>query len=155
MRTTTLSFLVKDGNVLLAMKKRGFGVGKWNGVGGKVVSGETIEQSAIREIKEEISVDVRVVDLQNVGTLKFSFQENPDWKQDCSVFIIKRWIGEPAESEEMRPQWYPIGQLPFDAMWVDDPHWLPKVLAGEIIQGEFLFDKIGDAILSFKVTVRK
>ncbi|MEK7504190.1 MAG: hypothetical protein AAB550_01680 [Patescibacteria group bacterium] len=36
MKQATLCFLVKDNQILLAMKKRGFGVGKWNGVGGKV-----------------------------------------------------------------------------------------------------------------------
>lgn len=32
--------------VLLGMKKRGFGAGKWNGFGGKVQPGETIEEAA-------------------------------------------------------------------------------------------------------------
>ena len=34
----TLVFLREGGKVLLGMKKRGFGVGKWNGFGGKVRS---------------------------------------------------------------------------------------------------------------------
>lgn len=34
--------------VLLGMKKRGFGAGKWNGFGGKVQPGETIEEAARR-----------------------------------------------------------------------------------------------------------
>ena len=36
MKQATLCLLVKDNEILLAMKKRGFGVGKWNGVGGKI-----------------------------------------------------------------------------------------------------------------------
>ena len=44
-------FAKKKDKVLLAMKKRGFGAGKWNGVGGKVKDGETIKQAAIRERK--------------------------------------------------------------------------------------------------------
>ncbi len=35
-----LCFLVKDKRVLLGMKKRGFGVGMWNGIGGKIAKGE-------------------------------------------------------------------------------------------------------------------
>ena len=151
MRTTTLSFLVKEGEVLLAMKKRGFGVGKWNGVGGKIIAGETIEQSAVREIKEEIGVDVQISDLRDAGTLRFSFDGNSDWNQACRVFTIQQWKGELAESEEMRPQWYPVNRLPFDEMWVDDPHWLPKVLTGQAIDGEFLFNKDGSEMLDFKV----
>lgn len=41
MRLATLCYLLKDDQVLLAMKKRGFGEGKWNGPGGKVEKGET------------------------------------------------------------------------------------------------------------------
>ena len=44
----TLVMVVQPGKVLLGMKKRGFGEGKWNGFGGKVQSGETIEEAARR-----------------------------------------------------------------------------------------------------------
>lgn len=155
MKQTTLSFLVREGEVLLAMKKRGFGEGKWNGAGGKLKENETVEQTAVREIKEEIGVDVALKDLKIAGTLKFDFEGNPDWEQLCHIFVIEKWEGEPGESEEMRPQWYSKDSLPFEAMWVDDPHWLPKVLAGKIVTGEFLFDKIGGAMLDFKVSVRE
>ena len=151
MKQTTLSFLVKEGEVLLAMKKRGFGAGKWNGAGGKVNKGENVEVSAVREIREEIGVSVALKDLNNVGTLNFHFDENPDWDQTCEVFIIHKWTGEPSESEEMRPRWYPIQTLPFDEMWVDDPHWLPNVLGGKKIEGEFLFDRSGGTMLEYKV----
>ena len=53
---TTLSFLIKEKQILLAMKKRGFGVSKWNVVGGKQQIGETIRQTALREMKEEIGI---------------------------------------------------------------------------------------------------
>lgn len=44
--------------ILLGMKKRGFGMGKWNGFGGKVEPGETIEEGALREMAEESGVCV-------------------------------------------------------------------------------------------------
>ena len=44
----TLLFVLKPGKVLLGYKKRGFGVGRWNGFGGKVQQGETIEEAAKR-----------------------------------------------------------------------------------------------------------
>ena len=46
----TLVLVVQPGRVLLGMKKRGFGVGKWNGFGGKVQPGESIEEAARRYI---------------------------------------------------------------------------------------------------------
>ncbi len=44
----TLVFARQPGKILLGMKKRGFGEGRWNGFGGKVEKGETIEQGARR-----------------------------------------------------------------------------------------------------------
>ncbi len=44
----TLLFVLEPGRVLLGLKKRGFGVGRWNGFGGKVEVGESIEEGAIR-----------------------------------------------------------------------------------------------------------
>lgn len=46
----TLSIITKKGKILLGMKKRGFGVGKWNGFGGKVQHGETLEEAMKREL---------------------------------------------------------------------------------------------------------
>ena len=53
---TTLCLLKKEDSILLALKKRGFGEGKYNGVGGKLENNETPEEAMIRECKEEIGV---------------------------------------------------------------------------------------------------
>ncbi len=45
-------------DICLAMKKRGFGVNRWNGVGGKVEEKETIETAAKREVKEEAGIEI-------------------------------------------------------------------------------------------------
>ena len=44
----TLAFVCRDREILLGFKKRGFGAGRWNGFGGKVENGETIEEGAKR-----------------------------------------------------------------------------------------------------------
>jgi len=46
----TLLFVLEPCRVLLGMKKRGFGAGRWNGFGGKVQTEETIEEAAIRQL---------------------------------------------------------------------------------------------------------
>jgi 8-oxo-dGTP pyrophosphatase MutT (NUDIX family) len=79
----TLSFLQEDGRVLLAMKKRGFGEGRWNGYGGKVKEGETIEQAARREILEESGL--QVTGLEKRGEVDFTFTDGKLTK----VYIFK------------------------------------------------------------------
>ncbi len=133
------------------MKKRGFGAGKWNGVGGKVDGQESIEQATIRETKEEIGVSINPADLKSRGSIKFSFDGKPDWNQEVHFFVTEKWEGKPVESEEMKPQWYDNDKLPFENMWLDDPYWLPKVLAGKKVEGEFLFNNDGSEILKFDV----
>jgi ADP-ribose pyrophosphatase YjhB (NUDIX family) len=55
MQQTALVFLFNaQGQILLGMKKRGFGVGKWNGPGGKLEAGESVIQGALRELEEEV-----------------------------------------------------------------------------------------------------
>lgn len=140
LRQATLVFLCKENQVLLAMKKRGFGEGMWNGVGGKLNDGETAEQAAIRETEEEIGVKVK--NLNHIATLDFYFPLVPadkNWNQQVMVYFAQTWDGEPAESEEMRPEWFNIGKLPLDEMWPDDRYWLPAALAGYQITAEFAF----------------
>ena len=111
MRQATLCLLVKenqkDKEILLAMKKRGFGKGRWNGVGGKVDSekgDKSIISAAIRETQEEIGVKIKKI--EKVALLKFRFpyipeNERKEWDQDVHVFLARTWEGEPIETEEM------------------------------------------------------
>ena len=136
----TLLFLVKDGQVLLAMKKRGFGAGKWNGVGGKIEAGESIEEALIRETQEEISVTP--LGWRAVAELDFVQDSDTDpWHMYVHAFISSEWEGAPMESEEMSPAWFTFDDIPYDAMWDDDRHWLPQVLAGKTVTGKFIFDE--------------
>ena len=44
----TLAMVRKTNSLLLGLKKKGFGEGKWNGFGGKVEKGETVSEGAVR-----------------------------------------------------------------------------------------------------------
>jgi 8-oxo-dGTP pyrophosphatase MutT (NUDIX family) len=137
----TLCFLIEGKRVLLAMKKRGFGEGLWNGSGGKVHEGEAIPVAVRREAFEEIGI--HITEAEQVALLHFFFPDDPakrDWNQDVHVFIVKNWLGDPKESEEMKPQWFDQGDIPLESMWADDKYWLPKVLSGEKVEGWFSFD---------------
>jgi 8-oxo-dGTP diphosphatase len=142
MRDVTLLFLLRDGEILLAMKKRGFGEGKWNGAGGKVEPGETIEQAAIRECQEEIGVTPR--NLEQVADITFLMTHDPNFGHHGLIFVVTDWEGEPHETEEMRPQWFAIDSIPYDTMWSDDRLWLPLVLAGKHLAGTITLGPDGE-----------
>lgn len=151
----TLLFLLREDKkeILLAMKKRGFGEGKWNGVGGKVEEGETVEQAVIREAQEEIGVGLDEKDLVQRGELFFSFDAPDEARLRVRIFTTTCWEGTPAESEEMSPKWFSFEDVPYNDMWVDDPHWLPELLSGKNIHGEFRFTADGSEILSHHVDI--
>src|SRR5687767_7036372 len=115
LRQATLVFLVKDNQILLAMKKRGFAEGKWNGVGGKKNDNETIDEAARRETFEEIGV--KVTKLNKVASLNFYFLEKPEWEQQVIAYLVNNWGGDPKESEEMAPRWFDINKIPYKEMW--------------------------------------
>jgi len=139
LRQATIVFLVKGDEILLAMKKRGFGKGKWNGAGGKKNEDESIEEAARRELMEEVGVKAK--DVEKVGEIDFYFDNKPEWSQKVIVFLAKEWEGEPIESEEMAPKWFKFNEIPYDQMWDDDRDWLPLVLDGKIIEAGYLFDE--------------
>lgn len=135
------------------MKKRGFGTGKWNGFGGKSKEGEDIKEAALRELKEECGLETKPENLDHRATLSFRcpYQDKLQLNWDVDVFFIREWTGKPIETEEMSPKWHVIGNEPFTMMWPDDPHWLPRVLAGEKIKGEFHFDETGENFEKIRV----
>jgi mutator protein MutT len=143
LRNATLCFLLKGDMILLAMKKKGFGAGRWNGVGGKVEKGESIEAAMVRETQEEIGVTPKT--FKKAAELEFYFY-NDDHKlspidQRVNVYIVDSWDGEPSESDEMAPKWYQRDSIPFESMWPDDSIWLPPVLSGKFVEALFLFGK--------------
>lgn len=148
----TLCFLMRDGEVLLIRKRRGFGAGKYNGVGGRIEEGERPEQAAAREVWEEVGV--KVLELEYAGRLEFySTGEEPDWV--VYVYRSRRFRGEPRPSLEAEPRWFRLEELPFDEMWIDDRYWLPHVLAGRVVEGRFRFNSDYTELLEWSLDVNE
>lgn len=133
----TLCIIHQHPMVLLGMKKRGLGMGKWNGFGGKVQEGETIEGAALREVREEAGIIAKGIERR--GIIDFEFKGSPEILE-VHIFKSNKFFGEPIESEEMRPQWFHVDEIPFAGMWPDDRHWLPLFLQNKKFQGRFLYD---------------
>ena len=154
----TLCIICDHQRVLLGMKKRGmgvgfsegkqgFGMGKWNGFGGKVESGERIEDAAKREVFEEVGI--RVDGLEKMGEIEFEHPGDPQ-KLEVHVFKASRFVGDPIESDEMKPQWFHINEIPFDQMWPDDKYWLPLFLEGKKFKAKFVLEG-QDKVLDYKL----
>ncbi len=140
--------IIENGKILLHYKKRGHGMGYWNGVGGKLEEGETPEDCAIRESFEEMNANIK--NLKMLGTLKFYDVSAEDWY----VYVFRAEIdGEPKESEESKPKWVPLGSIPYDEMWEDDRYWLPLVIDNLHFKGEFWFS--GTQMLRFNLEAWK
>ncbi|KAM5228827.1 oxidized purine nucleoside triphosphate hydrolase [Ctenodactylus gundi] len=135
-RLYTLVLVLQPQRVLLGMKKRGFGAGRWNGFGGKVQDGETIEDGARRELQEESGLTADV--LHKVGHVVFEFTGAPE-RMDVHIFRADSVQGTPTESDEMRPQWFQLDQIPFSDMWPDDSYWFPLLLQKKKFRGYFKF----------------
>ena len=152
MLDVTLCLLVRGdppAEILLGLKKAGFGVGKYNGFGGKVEAGETIERAAVREVEEEVGLSVSEDNLQPAAHLTFLFPANPAWNRVTHVFLVTAWEGRPAESAEMRPAWFSVDDIPFAQMWQDDVHWMPRVLAGERVRGCVTFAQDNETVAAW------
>ena len=149
MKETTLVLPIRSATseILLAMKKRGFGEGKLNGMGGKIDPGESVRSAATREVREEVGIEIDPDDLVAVVDNSFSFENKPEWDIHCYTFFAYDWKGEPVETEEMAPEFFPLGAIPFARMWIDDQEWMPQALQGKKLKVAFHFSEDGSAIL--------
>ncbi len=145
----TLLFVIVDEKILLMRKKRGIGEGKINGPGGKIDPGESAVECAVRETVEELLIDVDPDNVEKMGELFFQFRDGLGIH--CSVFTATEYSGEPEETDEGDPEWVPLDSVPYEEMWADDIHWMPRMLDGEIFCGQFIFegDKIVDSLVEF------
>ncbi|MCW2896396.1 MAG: hydrolase [Actinomycetia bacterium] len=151
--STCLCLLIRTGGdgaaeVLLGYKKTGLGTGKIVGLGGHVEPGESPAEAAAREVKEESGIRVAPGSLVAAAHVTFIFPAHPSWDMDAEIFTTADWAGQPAETEEIRPQWFPVAALPFDQMWDDAPHWLPRVLAGERLRATFSYADDNETVIA-------
>ncbi len=139
MKQMTLLYLQSNDKILLAMKKRGFGQGRWNGVGGKVETNESLEQAVVRECQEEIGVTP--LSYEKVAVMDYEeIHEGERKVLEVNVYLCLAWNNEPQETEEMRPVWFLESDIPYQSMWPADKYWLPLILAGKKLRGQFTLD---------------
>ena len=94
----TLCFPLRDAEtgteVLLGLKRTGFGIGKIVGIGGHVEPGESDAEAVVREVWEEAGIVVLPGGLAHAGVVEFIFPARPEWNMSCRLFTTRRWEGE-------------------------------------------------------------
>jgi len=99
--------------------------------------GELPEQAAAREMYEETGL--RVSGLRFNGILNFYLGESKELDQTVFLFSCKRSAGKMRGSSEGELRWFAVDAIPYHEMWQDDQVWVPLVLDGKSLVGDFCF----------------
>lgn len=104
-------FLLRSGSVLLVRRyNTGFEDGSYAPVGGHLEHHESIRQTAIRECREEVGVEIEPADLRIIGVAHY---DSPAGEGIDFFLSASRWRGEPyprAECDDV--QWCRLDALP-------------------------------------------
>ena len=152
MKPTTLVYPIDaDNRILMGRKKRGFGVGKYNGFGGKIDRNETFRQCAVRELYEEAGLVATPEDLECIGLFDFRFPGDESLTHIGYIYVVRVFTGIVEETDEMEPHWIPLDSIPYEHMWQGDWQWLPRLLQGARLVGPIVFNEDNETVDMMKL----
>lgn len=97
------ALLDREGTVLLAKRPAGRPLaGLWEFPGGKVEAGEQPEEALIRELREELGIEIAKEDLT---PLTFASHAYPDFHLLMPVYLCRRWQGHLTAHEGQELLW--------------------------------------------------
>ncbi len=140
MKLATLCYVKKDGKTLMLYrnkKKNDYHEGKWNGLGGKFEQGETPEECAIREVKEESGLLATSLKLKGFITFPM-FDGKDDWY--VFLFVIDEFQGDLIESPEGELKWIPDEDLLKLNLWEGDRIFIPWLLGEKFFSAKFTYN---------------
>ena len=98
-----------DGRVLIVKRPPGKSMaGLWEFPGGKVEKGERPEQALIRELKEEISIDVTA---NCLAPLTFNSHSYEDFHLLMPLYVCRKWVGQIVLNEATDSKWLKPNEL--------------------------------------------
>ena len=135
---STLCYIKHRGKTLMLhriKKTNDVHYGKWNGIGGKLESGETIEDCVIREVKEETGLLIIEPILKGILTFP-AFKDGEDWY--VFIFITDKFKGKMKNSPEGVLHWIDDDKLFNLNLWEGDKLFLkwmeqPKIFSGKLV----------------------
>ena len=112
-RTATAVIPFPPDKILLVKRRTLPFKGYWALPGGRVDPGETVEQTVVREVKEETGLDVAIV--RKIGEYhEQGVQDREDYDYYPACFLVKRLSGDikKQESEIEEIKLFSLGQVP-------------------------------------------
>ncbi len=142
MKLATLCYVIdKKQNAVLMIhrvkKINDYHKGKWNGLGGKFEFGESPEDCAIREIREESGLIVTKLDLRGFITFPL-FDGIEDWY--VFLFTSDEFSGELIDSAEGNIEWIPIKELTKINLWDGDKQFIPWLFEDKFFSAKFIYE---------------
>jgi len=143
MKLATLCYIIdkKQNSTLMihrVKKENDYHRGKWNGLGGKFEPGESPEECAIREIKEESGLTVDNVRLKGLITFPM-FDEVDDWY--VFLFVADTFTGKLIDSNEGVLKWIPNEELTKINLWEGDKYFIPWLFGDKFFSAKFIYKK--------------
>ncbi|MBR1628407.1 MAG: 8-oxo-dGTP diphosphatase [Lachnospiraceae bacterium] len=146
-----LCYLQRDEQMLMLLRNKkqvDVNAGKWIGVGGKFLPGESPEECVVRETFEETGLTLDAMTLR--GLLTFASE---GWEDECIfVFVSNAFHGEQKVCDEGELRWIPKDQILDLNLWEGDRIFL-KLLLEDDAFFSLKLSYIGDALVEQKLHV--
>lgn len=142
MKLATLCYVMnKNDRTTLMMhrtkKENDYHEGKWNGLGGKFEQGESPEECAIREIKEESGLTVKSPRMHGFITFP-NFDGVDDWY--VFIFTADEYEGKMIESPEGILEWIPNEKVTMLNLWEGDKIFLEWLYRDKFFSAKFNYE---------------
>ena len=138
---TTLCYVRNQGKTLMlhrVKKANDVSWGKWNGLGGKFMAGESPEECVIREVKEESGLDLKNPVLRGVMTYP-EFMGGRD--EYVFLYTATEFAGGLIDSPEGQLEWIEDSKLTDLSLWEGDRIFFKWLDQDAFFSGKFLYRK--------------
>jgi len=141
MKLATLCYVIdkkREATLMIhrVKKKNDYHHGKWNGLGGKFEIGESPEECAKREIKEESGLILANLKLKGFITFPL-FDGNEDWY--VFLFTSDKFSGDLIDSPEGNLEWISNDKLTTINLWEGDKYFIPWLFEDKFFSAKFIY----------------
>jgi 8-oxo-dGTP diphosphatase len=142
MKLATLCYVMNKNNKTTLMihrikKENDYHEGKWNGLGGKFEAGESPEECAVREIKEESGLTVKSPRMHGFITFP-KFDQVDDWY--VFIFTAEVYEGKLIDSPEGKLEWIPYDKVTELNLWEGDKIFLEWLYQDKFFSAKFNYE---------------